>query len=322
VNSVLRKIAVRIYLDVILIPKLINKYQITAMLAFGNFLLSPVNVKKVVLLHHPYLFDNSLLQKLPIFSKLIEKIKRFTFWVTLKNVDVLVVQSPYVLEEVKKVWTNYKSELTVIPNPISKDFITQSVLEINGLINQRVLSLDDNLTILYVSRFYPHKNHAFLLALSSELTNANIKHQILVTVDPEISGADVFLNDVASKGLPILNLGEIKQIDLVEFYKTSHFFLFPSKSETFGNPLIEAMSYGLPVIVPSLQYAHSVVGESGIYYEEDNAKECAIRMLGLIQNVSQYTAKSLHSHQSFARYPNATDWCKRYLDILRSNKNL
>lgn len=322
VNIFIAKVALRIYLDVILVPKLIKKYRITSMLAFGNFLLSPVSIKKVVLLHHPYLFDDVLLRKLPFFSKLIEKVKRFTFWITLKNVDVLVVQSPYVLDEFRKVWINARPELTIIPNPISKDFIEQSAFEINELINQRVSSLDNTLTILYVSRFYPHKNHAFLLELSSELTNANIRHQILVTVDSEISGADMFLNDVASKELPILNLGEIKQVDLADFYKTSHLFLFPSKSETFGNPLIEAMSYGLPVIVPSLQYAHSVVGESGIYYEDDNAKECANKMIGLIQNIGHYTATSLHSHHSFARYPNVTDWCKRYLDTIRNNKNL
>lgn len=315
VNSIASKIAVRIYLDIILIPILIRKYQINSMLAFGNFLLSPVKVRKVVLLHHPYLFDNALLQKLPLYSKLIERIKRFTFWMTLKNVDVVVVQSSYVFDEFKKVWANAKVKLSIISNPISKDFTLQSTLQIQALINQRESSLKNNLKILYVSRFYPHKNHKFLLALSSKLADLNIKHQIFVTVDEEITGADVFFNDVTRSKLSIINIGEIKQADLIEFYKTSHLFLFPSKSETFGNPLIEAMSYGLPVIVPSLQYAYSVVGESGIYYQEDNASECAIIINELIQNTRQFLAKSLQSHQSFTRYTNVTDWSNSYLAL-------
>lgn len=318
VNTFIAKIAIRIYLDVILVPKLIKKYRITSMLAFGNFLLSPVSIKKVVLLHHPYLFDDLLIRKLPFFSKLIEKVKRFTFWITLKNVDVLVVQSQYVLDAFKKVWANASVLLTIIPNPISKDFIAQSASEINFIVDQRVASLGDGLTILYVSRFYPHKNHEFLLKVSSELSSANIRHKILVTVDPEISGADVFLNAVASEDLPIINLGEIKQIDLAEFYKTAHLFLFPSKSETFGNPLIEAMSYGLPVIAPSLEYAYSVVGESGTYYEPDNEKDCVFKITQLIHDSSSYYKKSIDSHQAFKSYPNVADWSKRYIEVLKN----
>lgn len=318
VNTFIAKVALRIYLDVILVPKLIKKYRITSMLAFGNFLLSPVSIKKVVLLHHPYLFDDLLIRKLPFFSKLIEKVKRFTFWITLKNVDVLVVQSQYVLDAFKKVWANASVLLTIIPNPISKDFIAQSASEINFIVDQRVASLGDGLTILYVSRFYPHKNHEFLLKVSSELSSANIRHKILVTVDPEISGADVFLNAVASEDLPIINLGEIKQIDLAEFYKTAHLFLFPSKSETFGNPLIEAMSYGLPVIAPSLEYAYSVVGESGTYYEPDNEKDCVFKITELIHDSSSYYKKSIDSHQAFKSYPNVADWSKRYIEVLKN----
>lgn len=318
VNTFIAKVALRIYLDVILVPKLIKKYRITSMLAFGNFLLSPVSIKKVVLLHHPYLFDDLLIRKLPFFSKLIEKVKRFTFWITLKNVDVLVVQSQYVLDAFKKVWADASVLLTIIPNPISKDFIAQSASEINSIVNQRVVSLGDGLTILYVSRFYPHKNHEFLLKVSSELSSANIRHKILVTVDPEISGADVFLNAVASEDLPIINLGEIKQIDLAEFYKTAHLFLFPSKSETFGNPLVEAMSYGLPVIAPSLEYAYSVVGESGTYYEPDNEKDCVFKITQLIHDSSSYYKKSIDSHQAFKSYPNVADWSKRYIEVLKN----
>lgn len=317
-NSIFKKIGARIYLDVILVPKLVKNFQITSMLAFGNFLLSPVNIRKVVLLHHPYLFDNRLYKKLPLLSKVIEAIKRLTFWVTLRNVDCVVVQSDYVLNEFNSVWGNASHNLKIIPNPISNNFIKQSVLEITNIINERVSSLNDELTLLYVSRFYPHKNHDFLFNLSAELSDANIKHKILVTIDHEIQGADVFLKNIELKRMPIVNLGEIKQVDLNQFYKTSHLFLFPSRSETFGNPLIEAMSYGLPIIVPSLQYSHSVVGETGIYYQEDDAKDCVVKILNLIQNHRDYMINSLASHEGFNLYPNVTTWTRRYLDALQS----
>ncbi len=318
VNSLLKKVVLGIYLHLMLIPKLVKKYQITSILAFGNFLLSPVNIKKVVLLHHPYLFDNRLYNELPLFIKMVEAIKRLAFWLTLKNVDCVVVQSSYVLNEFNGIWGSHANKLKVIPNPISNKFVKQSLLEINNIINQRACALNEELTFLYVSRFYPHKNHDFLLSLSEEIRNADIKHKIFVTLDPTIQGVDVFLKKIELKKMPIVNLGEVSQLDLDRFYKTSHFLLFPSKSETFGNPLIEAMSCGLPIIVPALQYAKAVVGETGIYYRENDAKDCATKILSLIKNRSKYIAKSLSTHDRFDFYPNVETWTKLYLSVLES----
>jgi hypothetical protein len=78
------------------------------------------------------------------------------------------------------------------------------------------------------------------------------------------------------------------------------------------------MSYGLPIIVPALQYAKAVVGETGIYYRENDAKDCATKILSLIKNRPKYIAKSLSTNDRFNLYPNVETWAKLYLSLLES----
>lgn len=316
-ESLLMKILYRVYLDLVLIPSLVAKQKIQSMLAFGNFLLSPIKIRKTVLLHHPYLFDDVLLRKLPFLAGLVERFKRFVFWATLKNVDQVVVQSPFVMTQFEQKWRSYKGDLAIIENPISNSFPKQSIVQVEQQVLSRIKTISSGLTLLYVSRFYPHKNHHFLIKLSHALAAKGIIHKILITINAEIPGAGEFLGRVAKHDLPIVNLGEIDQKALVDHYIDSHIFLFPSESETFGNPLIEAMAYGLPVVVPDAGYAHAVVGQAGIYYEIDNAEDCAEKLIGLVSNHIEYNSKSIESFGSFDMYPDATEWVRKYLEILK-----
>src|SRR5690606_24213958 len=85
-ESLLMKMWFRLYLDFVCVPQLVKKHGIGSMLAFGNFLIAPVKARKTVLLHHPYIFDDRQLARLPFFARSVERLKRLVFSVTLRNV--------------------------------------------------------------------------------------------------------------------------------------------------------------------------------------------------------------------------------------------
>ena len=318
-TNIFSKILFRIYLDIFFIPYFISKNKISKLLAFGNFLISPVKVKKVVLLHHPYIVDNILLNKLLFLPKIIEKLKRFVFYITIKNVDIVVVQSNYMKRLLLEVWGNDIKNY-VVPNPISKNFVKNySLDEINDFIKHRIQSID-KIKILYVSRFYPHKNHIFLVDLSKLLNENNINHEILITVDFKQQETLDLQQRITKENTSIKSIGEISQFELETYYKTSHIFIFPSNSETFGNPMIEAMKFGLPIVVPNLEYAQSIVEEAGIYYNQNDILECQDSIKSLISNNDNYRLKSLESFEQFKKYPKVEDWIDSYFKILDSIK--
>ena len=317
-EKLIDKVWFRIYLEFILIPKLVKKYEIKKLLAFGSFLLTPGKFLKLVLVHHPYLFDDKLLSNSPLKTKVQEYLKRAGFYLTLLNISHLVVESEYVADCLKETWGSHlkTKNIRVIPNPISKEIGKLSEIEFETNLAIRSNAIAQELKILFVSRFYPHKNHAFLIDLSKALSKHSINHQILVTVSEEIPEAQSFLKDISDQNLPIKNLGEINQTELQEFYQSSHLFIFPSKSETFGIPMIEAMAYGLPLILPSLGYAKAIASHAGNYYQSDSTESCINLIKAFINQSDLYEQRSIASFNELNCFPSPALWVKNYLDTL------
>lgn len=320
-HNVFTKVLFRLYIELVLIPRLVSRQQISGILAFGNFLFAPVKVAKTVLLHHPYLVDDELLAGLGWRARLVERIKRVAFGLSLRGVDQLVVQSDYMRERVERRWPDHRFGLHVLPNPISDALTVASVVDIRQLVEDRLAAMGNRVELLYVSRFYPHKYHDFLPVLSRRLNAAGIQHRITVTVDPAIPEAVTFLNALKQSDVSIINIGEVAQAELVVHYHKAHLFLFPSRAETFGNPLVEAMRFGLPIVLPDLEYAHAVVDEAGNYYNTDDVDDCLRIIQTLLDDTSLYRDKSSRSYKRFKAFPDARAWSGRYLELVRAAKN-
>jgi len=101
---------------------------------------------------------------------------------------------------------------------------------------------------------YPHKNLKTLLQAFEILSKAN----------PELDLVVCGLGKQASSTKRIKYLGYITRQELASLYKGALAFVFPSAYEGFGYPVLEAMSYGAPVISSSAYSLAEVVGDGGI----------------------------------------------------------
>lgn len=293
-----------------LMNSLVKQYEPKAILAFGNFLFGiKSNQKKVVLLHHPYIVDDRLYGNLGGVAKIAEKIKRYLFGKTVKAVDTVVVQSSYMQKLLNEKLT---IDSEIIFNPISDNFKRESIANFQA--KQELPKVKE---LLYVSRFYAHKNHAFLLKLASEIKEKELPVVINITVDESIAEAAEFIAAIKEQQLPINNLGELPQADLKQYYQDFAFAaIFPSKSETFGNPLIEAMFYDLPVIAPDLDYAHSVLDQAGVIYKEDDVHDC-VNQISKLFDLETYNDTRLASHTRAQLFPDSESWFETYMALLR-----
>lgn len=58
--------------------------------------------------------------------------------------------------------------------------------------------------------------------------------------------------------LSIINLGKISQKKLYEQYEKVSALIYPSYTESFGLPLVEASRLNLPILAPELDYVRDV----------------------------------------------------------------
>ncbi|HJD55963.1 MAG TPA: glycosyltransferase [Rickettsia endosymbiont of Pyrocoelia pectoralis] len=109
---------------------------------------------------------------------------------------------------------------------------------------------------IYPASGESHKNHLNLFKAWKILADENIKLSLAVTINtelyPELS------KELQKYNLNIINLGEISLNEVLKLYPQTSAVIYPSKSESFGLPLIEATEYKIPIIASELDYVRDV----------------------------------------------------------------
>jgi glycosyltransferase involved in cell wall biosynthesis len=140
--------------------------------------------------------------------------------------------------------------------------------------------------ILYVGNAYPHKNlERLILAYGKLITDYLLDYQ-LVIVGKKDSFRDQIEQDVNKAKLndKVIFTGFVGDAILHYLYKSAEIYVFPSLSEGFGLPGLEAMSYDLPVVSSDATCLPEVFGDAALYFDPRNIDDMARKMAELISD--------------------------------------
>lgn len=96
--------------------------------------------------------------------------------------------------------------------------------------------------ILYVGNAYPHKNLKRLNLAFEKIKQDGLNYELVLITD--------FVDD--------------KELD--NLYKNAALFVFPSLSEGFGLPPLEAMARGVPVVSSNATSLPEILGDAALYF--------------------------------------------------------
>lgn len=154
--------------------------------------------------------------------------------------------------------------------------------------------------LLYVGNAYPYKNLDRLLsALKLLPTPINL-------VNP--CARSIFYDRLAQvarqEGLSdrVILPGFVPDTDLAKLYRLAVAYVFPSLSEGFGLPLLEAQMAGLPVVASSAPPLPEVGGNGAIYFNPHDIADMARQIERLVQDVKlrqQLMARGIANAQRF-----------------------
>ena len=141
------------------------------------------------------------------------------------------------------------SKVTILPNAIDPErfkFSESARREIRAKYGIK----DDDFVIGHVGRFFPEKNHKFIVELFSEYSQNHSNCKLLLVGNGPLQTEIQDL--VKQKGLENKVVFAGLQKDVVGFYSTMDVLLLPSTREAFPMTLVEAQYNGLPCIVSSV----------------------------------------------------------------------
>lgn len=153
---------------------------------------------------------------------------------------------------------------------------------------------------------YPHKNLASLLAAFARISSKR------ADLDLVICG----LGNQPSSSKRIKYLGYVTRVKLAELYAEAEVFVFPSAYEGFGYPVLEAMSYGTPVVSSRATSLAEVVGDGGILvdpYDVGSYVKAITKLLGSKKERSNWIKRG-RQRASELKWE---DTAKATLDVLK-----
>lgn len=144
--------------------------------------------------------------------------------------------------------------------------------------------------LLYVGNVYPHKNvesliEAVKLVNNGQRSVADSWSLITLVI---VCARSVFWERLKKKireqrAEEYINLvGFVPDEELAEIYHQAEAFIFPTLSEGFGLPGLEAMAQGLPIAASNIPVLKEVYKDAAFYFDPYNSKDMAEKIKKLL----------------------------------------
>ena len=163
-----------------------------------------------------------------------------------------------------------------------------------------VPALEGKRYIMYIGKPFPHKNLQRLIAAFN----------IIKTTDPDLmlvlaGKKDVLYSRVEEDVKAVDNIvftGFVSEGQLRWLYENCQAYVFPSVSEGFGLPGLEAMIHGAPVVSSNYTCLPEVYGEAAEYFDPMNVEDIASAIKRVINDETLRKKLIAAGYRQVAKY--------------------
>jgi glycosyltransferase involved in cell wall biosynthesis len=251
------------------------------------------DIKQLIYLHQsiPFAEDinwdffNKNERILWFYKNIYKKIIKYS----MKDNYYILVQTEWMRNAVIKQFNWDSSKIFVI----KPDLVKISIEEISNLEFK-----DRKFHIFYPANKVIYKNHELIIRALRYIKDRKKKTydnlMIHFTIDDNLGNDrnDTIINLIRDLKVNdhIKLEGKLSYETVLSFYKSCNLMLFPSYIETFGLPLIEAASFGIPILAADMDYAREVmVDYEGVkFLDYKDAKLWAKNIILLYNNRVRY----------------------------------
>lgn len=186
-----------------------------------------------------------------------QQVYKFVNWRVAHKSKYIITGSKFVKNDVAQ-YTHVKKSKIFVTNE-SADEITDTIEPIKKLQGKQF--------IFYVGRPQPHKN---LGRLIEAFANLKQKHPdlLLVLAGRKDSVYDSYIKTATKLGVKdsVVFTGYVTEGQLKWLYKGCKAYVFPSLSEGFGLPGLEAMKHDAPLVSSNATCLPEIYGEAAYYF--------------------------------------------------------
>ena len=231
---------------------------------------------KMIVTIHDLIHHNFKEQTTTTRNPLLFQIKRLGYkaiiFIAVQKSAKIIVPSNFVKKEVTRTFRLSSSKVIVTYEAAEEEYFKN--IQLSAPSSSRLLEKYQikEPYVIYSGNAYPHKNLTKLLDAIYLLNNVN-----LVLVCPRDVFANRLENEISARHLEnkVTVLGYQPPGVLSQFYRFAKAYVFPSLSEGFGIPGLNAMASGIPTVASSIPTLEEIYGEAALYFDPQNPYDIA-----------------------------------------------
>ncbi|HSP56073.1 MAG TPA: glycosyltransferase family 1 protein, partial [Dehalococcoidia bacterium] len=137
--------------------------------------------------------------------------------------------------------------------------------------------LPDGPYVLFGGSFEPRKNLSRLLRAFDQACRDGLSNRLVMIVDAGSAHADPVMD--LARSLPCAGrltfLSGLDEPSIRAVYRSADAFVFPTLSEGFGLPPLQALACGVPVIASDIPVMREVLGDAASYFDPYSVEQMA-----------------------------------------------
>ena len=207
-----------------------------------------------------------------------DPLRRWFYRQSARTADLIITDSEFSRQEISTAYQIDPEQIHVVPLGVGAPFIGSTPHGDTREMREPYL--------LHVGDLHPRRNLPLLIRalarLSSLLVNTTVPKLVLVGLDRGERGK---IEDEARHAHVRIHFsGPVDDRTLASLYVGAAAFVYPSRYEGFGLPLLEAMACGTPVLASRAGAIPEIVGNAGILVDPDDETEMATGIARLLSD--------------------------------------
>lgn len=206
--------------------------------------------------------------------------------------SALIAPSEFVKDDVARYTRTNSRKITVTYE--SADKITDEASPVEGL--------DGVSFIMYTGRPLPHKNLYRLVAAFASLKKSHPKLKLVLVgkKDVHYERLESWVQDQNIENIVFTNF--VSEAGLRWLYENCQAYIFPSLSEGFGLPGLEAMCHGAAVVSSNATCLPEIYGQAALYFDPTNTEDMAAKISEVLDSKSLRASLIRKGYEQIKKY--------------------
>ncbi len=173
--------------------------------------------------------------------------------------------------------------------------------------------------IMYIGRATPHKNLARLVKAFGLLRKAHPELMLVFAgqMDANYKRLERLVSD-QRLAADVVFAGHVTEGELRWLYQNTAAYIFPSLSEGFGLPGLEAMAHGAPVISAKATSLPEIYGDAALYFDPRDVRDMATKIHRVLTDSKLRTSLVIKGRAQAVKY----SWRRMAQQTLKIYENI